>query len=355
MFYLGLLLPICYVVGLTGASVPAQWPFLSAALTPVLWRRAAMTPLHWLGLFFIAYAAINMFHTRVIWDGLYGLWIIAIWALSFWLGSSLTSLRPIWKGLAVGLTISTAVAIIQWFGYNPVYVNTGNPAGLLINQTVQSAAIALVILGLINERLWFYIPALLPGLYLAGSRGGWVVLGLGLAAKIRWYIALLPLAALGAYYLLFHHGPTDINRLEIWRAAWLNLTPFGLGTGSFNEIYIQRPTFLLHPEFVHNDYLQLLFEYGIGAIPIFAILAIALAQTSAPTQPILLAWAVLAIFYFPLYCPITAFLGALLAGHLSRGLTLNLAPLHHWRSSLLLWLFPTRSPAISTQHRVAQQ
>ena len=57
MFLLGLLLPICFIPGYTGASIPSQWVLLSLVLPAALWRRGyRLTPLHLLGLGFIAWA-----------------------------------------------------------------------------------------------------------------------------------------------------------------------------------------------------------------------------------------------------------------------------------------------------------
>lgn len=251
---------------------------------------------------------------------MWGLYITAIAVLSFWLGSSLTTLVPLFRGLALGLTISTAVAIIQWFGYFPVAAQGGNLAGLLYNQTVQGAAIALVIVGLVWLRQWPYIPALLPGLYLAHSRGGWLILCAGLISRVHWS---LPIALTAIALAFAFHNPNadDILRLQIWSIAWHNLST--IGWGPFISVYYRDSPTLIHPEFVHDDYLQLVFEYGFAAIIPITIFAAIVGRS-----PVLVAFACLATFYFPLHAPVIAFIGCVVAGHVGREFSLSQLHLH---------------------------
>jgi len=174
---------------------------------------------------------------------------------------------------------------------------------------------------LVSLRLWPYVPALLPGLALSGSRGAFIALGIGLLCVYarRLPVILFAIASI-CFVVGFAYSPTDTMRLQIWRVAWENLTFPGWGTGSFMGLmYISSPTNLMHPEFVHNDYLQLAFEYGlVAAIPL-GILLLVLRQVSAPEWPILVTFLFMGTFSFPLYMPVTAFIAALCAGRLTRG------------------------------------
>ncbi len=309
MFGLGVILPVCFVPGLTGATLPTQWAVLSIALLPALWRSARITPYHWLGLAALAYAALWASFPA----GIVGLWFMAVVGLAFWLGSVSVSLSDLIRGLAVGLSASSVVAVGQWLG------GEAAPGGLLYNPAIQALASALVILALVCDRGWFYIPAMLPGLIVAGSRGAWLVLAIGLASHVLNWRSLLLILLAGAALAVTLFGASDAERLQIWGLASQHLTPFGHGVGSFADmLYIDRDGLMRHPEHVHDDYLQLAYELGIGAVPIFVIYAAALGRTRGVYWPAFAAFAAAGVFFFPLYSPVLAFLGAVLAGHLLR-------------------------------------
>ncbi len=328
LFYLGLLLPICFIPGYTGALIPTQWAVLSAVLPLGLWHSSYFGPCHWLGLLALAWAAFTLQWSPSIFDGIYGLWLMSIWALAFWLGG-LNFVRPqlLWQGLAFGLTVSSIVAIFQAFGYHPVEIapDTTYPAGLLYNSTVLGASCALVLIACMKCELWWYIPGLLPALYLSHSRGAWAIVALTALARIHILVALCALV-LGNLALVYWLNPSDIQRLLLWGTALRELSWLGHGIGSYADFYYlnTNPNLYLHSEglfrteFVHNDYIQLWFELGIGAIPIFAIIALALCQTSSPAWPIFFGFATFALFYFPIYSPLTAFIGCYSAGSLIR-------------------------------------
>lgn len=325
MFLLGLLATICYVPGYTGTSIPTQWVFLSCALPFSLWRNGPFHFLHILGIAFVAYALLaatwaTNYHTAVL-----GVWYVLIWALSFWLGSVSTSLTSLWKGVAVGLAISNGVALAQALDFVPVeQADPYHYAGLLFNHTVQGAAIALTIIALVAHRLWWYILPLPLGLILSGSRGSFLILGLTAVARyIHWLVALALLIA-GSLLYLFYLDPADSNRLQLWGYALHGLTLLGWGPNTFDDVYYTGTDKLtgglqiFRAGFTHNDYLQLWFEFGIAALVPYTILAFTLLARSAPDWPVAFAFAILSTFYFPLYCPLLAFLGALTAGHICR-------------------------------------
>ena len=316
MFWLGLILPICYVVPYTGAAIPTQWPVLSIALTWGLWRKGnveAILPL----LAVLAWGCISLTWAPSAVISVYGLWIACIWALSLWLGTTIESLDALWKGLAIGLSISSTVAIGQHYGLSLVEGSSDFPPGLLYNSTVHAFCIAVVILGLMIGRHWLYIPAMLPGLYLAHSRGGYAVFAIGVLGRFVKLRILLSCLVGGSVYFYLHLGPSDVDRIHIWAVAMSGMSWVGNGIGSFIMVFYQDGGHVVHPGRVHNDYLELWFELGIGACLVFMVLAKA-AVTESKYQSILVAILVGGLFYFPLYLPITAFLAFLLAGHALR-------------------------------------
>ena len=323
MFYLGLLLPICYLAGFTGTAILTQWVVLSVILPLALWRRGPFTFLHGLGLAFLVYSCASLLWVPNVNDSMLGLWHLLICALALWLGTTSPSLTQLWRGLALGLSISSFFAIGQVLGFETVYRNIGpvpGYSGLLFNSTVAGAAIALVVLALVTERLWLYIPALAPGLYLSHSRGGYLIIAVGLLARyVHWTVALLILVTCGLFAIYFVGlDSSNTLRLQIWSVAYAGLTNRGWGIGSFYDIWYQSNGILIHPEFVHNDYLQLAFEFGWGAIPVYIILGGMLYHTSARVWPVAVGFATCMAFYFPLSCPLIAFIGCIVTGHILR-------------------------------------
>lgn len=323
MFWLCFLLPICYIAGYTGAYIPTQWVVLSALLPLSLWVPAPSLVLNRLGAAFFCYALFSMMWLTGWYSAVLGAWQIFIWALAFRWGSAVPDLSPMWRGLAVGLSISACFAIAQHFGaaFPAIDFDThGRAPGLLFNPVVSGMASAIVIIGCASHRLWWYTPLPLLGLALSGSRGGWLLLALAALARWHWTISL---AALAIGSLVFAHFAvdSDIQRLQIWGIALQGLTPLGWGPDAFNDVFAMIPDavgpHLVHLEFVHNDYIQLVFDYGIGAASLFIILACGLSRTSHPDWLALFACALSATFFFPLFHPLTAFIVCALTGHLA--------------------------------------
>jgi hypothetical protein len=270
----------------------------------VFWLGAILPILNWLSFGLIAYAEIPA-------RALTGPWFLLLLAVAFALGAA-TSIRPLFRGLAVGLSLSSLVAVGQWFGWGPSVYNL--PAGLLYNSAIQAVAIALVISAL-SASDWRYIPAMIPGLLLAQSRGGYLVLAIGLAGRFGWQISVLVLLGAAAV-LVTVMGTSDLDRLMIWNVAWRDLAWFGHGPGSFANVLFQAGDGLHYPGHVHNDYLQLAYELGIWAAPVYLVYAAALIRTESPYWPAFAGFAAASGFFFPLYTPVTAIIGAVLAGHI---------------------------------------
>lgn len=315
MFIFGLALSLAYIPGITGNVLPTGWAFLSILLPLTLWIKADLTPFHWLGAVFLAYAALSILWTPEPWDGLYTLWHLGILALAFRLGSTNVNLTPLWKGLAVGLSASSLVSVIQLLGYNPVAHATPYP-GLYFNGVAHGTALAIVIVALLSNRLWLWVPCLVPGLLLSGSRAAWIatLLGALFIFHRRAALAILPLLV---FALTTSIGPSDIQRFAIWSAAFHHLTLWGNGAGSFLSILLLGPYGLQHPEFAHNDYLQFAFEFGLGALPLlFGIWLYA--QPQHPLFPVTAAFLLLALVAMPFHIPVVVCAFAVASGRLAR-------------------------------------
>jgi hypothetical protein len=216
--------------------------------------------------------------------------------------------------IALGIigTISTMVALAQVFGLQPWPTFNNATSGLFFNPISTGGFLALTLVALATAGFWEFFPILLLGLYLTHSRGGWAVLVFGLIA-IWFRRPLWLLVGILALALVFttSFSASDSERIRIWHAAVLYLSPFGNGFDSFSKVLIQHNGVWAWPEYAHNDYLQLAFEFGIFAIPVYALVLWVLAQTSANEWPIFAAFAFMACFTMPLHIPAVAAIGAL--------------------------------------------
>lgn len=320
MFWLGAAVTLCYVPGFTGAYIATQWPLLAVLLSFGLLRSGPFTMFHAIGLAFVAYAFALWFHSPAPYASVFGLWLIVIMALSVWFGTTLTSTRELYAGLAIGGTVSSLLAVLQYFGVETVATATGTPAGLYVNSVQQGTVLALIAVALISERMWLWMFPLLPGVALTQSRGAIIILAVGLLGcfvRRLWMFGIV--AAAGAFYLLSPLSSSDAQRMFIWRATWDNLTWFGWGPGVFYTIVLpQNGVFSLYPEYVHNDALQLAFEYGAGAVLAYFIVGYALWRADAREWPIVLSFVVAGCYSMPLFMPIASFLGLVAVGRILR-------------------------------------
>lgn len=266
------------------------------------------------------YAATSLLWNTDPYGGVYGLWLLCVIALSFWLGSTLSSLRDVYAGLAIGGAVSSAVAVVQWLGYQPlpISVDSRETAGIYFNSIAQAEILALIIVALLTERMYFYMVPLIPGLVLAQSRGAWLALGIGfLALFIRrtWLFVIVGAAGLVFW---FQYSSSDAQRLWIWTAAYNELSFFGNGAGSFASQLYSNGLAPIYPEYVHNDALQLAYEYGIAALAPAIILTFVLFQTKAREWPIVMAFVTMGLYSFPLWMAVTSFIGMVAAGRIVR-------------------------------------
>lgn len=209
---------------------------------------------------------------------------------------------------------SSLLAVAQWFGWHPLPEwREGHPAGLFYNSMAQGEILALALLSFLVWGERGYIPLLVPGLILSDSRGAWAALVIGLLAHYtRRPLVVLIVILAGANYFLLNPNHGDLQRLIIWQAAWANLTFWGNGIGSFWNLYIGNPAW--QPQYVHNDYLQTVFELGIYSVPIFCLLAYAATKYRARAWPIFISFLCMAAFSMPLHLPFVAAMGLVALG-----------------------------------------
>src|SRR5216684_3951905 len=158
MIWLGLALPLAFVPGYTGATIPTGWAMLSIILPWFLWRKTEVGCSHWLGLAFGVYATSSLAWAPRTDDAVFELWQLGVVGCAFYLGSVLCDLRRLFIGLALGLSVSSIVAICQYLGLTVVpdhpteLILRGDslkPSGLFYNSVVLGEAVALALVGLL--------------------------------------------------------------------------------------------------------------------------------------------------------------------------------------------------------------
>jgi len=347
MFWLGLAVSGLWYPGYTGATIQTSYVAMSLFLPLTLWRPVRLTSLHWVLFAFCAIAALSCVWATNPFDAAWGLWQVALFAMAFWLGSSLPDASRLWLGFSIGAAVSACFAIAQWFGYVPFLVwNATAPAGAYYNSMYAGEIFAIAALASIIYRRWWLVPLLIFALAISMSHAGWLAFGLGLVLiRFRSFKLILIIALAAAVVFTFHFRPSDAIRLQVWYAALTNLAWFGHGPGSFLSLWYHSNDLIIFPEYVHNDALQLVFEYGLLAIVPIGLLASPATRSDGREWPVYIAFLFMGLVSFPLYTPVLGFAGALCAGRLARGWSLRRALGPHRRHDLVLRL-PTPQPAL---------
>jgi len=273
----------------------------------VFWLGASLPILNWLSFSLIASAEIPA-------RELNGEWLLFFLACSFVIGAG-NDLRGLFRGLSASLSLSSLIAVAQWMGW--VSIDSYNfPAGLLYNSAIHACAISLVITALACAGDWRFMPLMVPGLVIAQSRGAYLVLLAALIGRIfGWRGAVLAVLA-AACVLLTFVGVSDADRLLFWAVAWQQLEWLGHGPGEFSNMVFNVGGVIHYPGHVHNDYLQLAYELGVFAAPIYLVYAVALTRTRSKYWLPFVGFATSSLFFFPFYNGVTGLIGATLAGHL---------------------------------------
>lgn len=330
---LGFLIATIYVPDWTGYAIPTGWLLLSIVL-PWLLRGQLLS----VNAFYI-YAAMAMAWTLVPVQGVYDLWKLAMLSGVFLLGHSRIDVRRLYVGMAYGIGVSVVVAVAQSFGWTGIpsrpVDEAGWPsaAGLFFSANHFGEAAAMISVVLIASGLYWHSLLTLPGVILSESRTALLVIGL-LGVTWLWSrsrgMALAILLGAGIAGALVHKSPTTLSyRAEIWKSAIDGMTWFGRGPGSY---MITSPLFsAFHTEGIpnreedaHNDFLQMAYQYGVGAALLLPLVLCGVLGPLSPERYLFLAFCIIACLNFPLEIPVEAFLGLFAMGRL-------------WRDRSLVW------------------
>lgn len=325
----GFLLSVVYIPGIVGASISTGWLFLFILMPVIIcFYKIPIKPSHVIGSLFLIYASISLFWTYSLNIGFFYLLQLIALSLCFCLGSALFDIKPIIKGLSIGLLISVIVAFAQYFNWHDVFSVNNNPAGLFVNTNVFCEICAIILICLLVFKLYWWIAIPIPGLLLVHSRAAILGTMVGLIAiswsKSKFYTFLFLFVGiiLGSVYYIDHSNLPSINqRFALWVDTFNGLKLFGNGVGSFESMYpfysLNTETWLERPKYAHNDLLQIVFEYGIGSL--FLIwFVLNILKIKCEKRIILYAIGTISLFSFPFHIPVSAFIGCLVAGFISR-------------------------------------
>src|ERR1035437_9201427 len=329
----GFLLAICYNPYIWTAATQPRWSFLAIALPIMIWRNSPrfespnhFTLTHALGLTFLAWVTLSLLWTPNLPDAFNELIQLVIVAEAFVLGARLNTLKPIFMGLAAGLAISSLIIISPLQHLIPNQPISIHLEGLLGNRNMLAEAAVLTAVGCIGYRLWWFIPGLLPAIFMPQMARGALVGGLAAFVVWVWFRSrklaiLLALLSICAIAILINLRPASvIERWAIWTDTIKGLTFQGHGIGSYYFLYpFVNATFdtaIARPEHPHNEILEIWFELGAIGVFIYAsMVATAYRMADNVSRSLMAAFIIMGMLEFPSHVPVTAFLGALVLGH----------------------------------------
>ena len=324
----GFLFAICYNPYIWVAATQPRWSFLAIALPIMIWFQSPnhFTLTHLLGLIFLAWATLSLLWTPNLPDAWNALIQLLIIGEAFVLGARLNTLKPIFMGLALGLTVSSLIIISplqQLVAEQHVSIHL---EGLLGNRNMLAEAAVLTAIGCIGYRLWWFIPGLLPAIFMptmarGALLGGLMAFGIWLWSRSRILAASLALLSIFAVAILIDmRTASAFQRWEMWTDTLKGLTIKGYGIGSFYFLYpFISSTFditLNRPDHPHNEFLEVWFELGILGVGLWAaIFGASFRSADGISRCVIGAFFVIAMLAFPSHVPFSAFIGALMLGH----------------------------------------
>jgi hypothetical protein len=322
------------------------WVALSCILPFLLLRKVEMDWVWSLGIAFLAYATLSSFWAPTWQQAVWDLWLTYVLAFCFVLGTTRHP-RQLWMGMALALGVSDVIALFQKAGYHPLFASDSwYQAGNFVNPDMFGETAALVSIALIASRTYWPLLLTLPPIYFTQSRTVYVAYTVVIAFAVweRWrWKAIVPclLALLTTGYFVTSRYPDSIKeRVAIWEDTVDGITIFGRGAGSFFMLYPEfaRRTDTMHtrPEDPHNEFLNLAFEYGIGALPLLALLALGF-TASGPERYVLVAFLAIAFFSFPTRIPTEGMVGLVALGRLCRAGNIPWPNYLGWGSARAAW------------------
>lgn len=329
MTALAFLVTVAYIPGIPGFAYVPRWAVLAIGIPLLLFFvRAELDRGQVLALTFVGYATLSLTWSPVFVEAIHGWFKLALLAGAFWAATQVERLDQVYAAFGAGICVSAAIAILQFFGMKPVdYVEAalGTP-GLFGNKNFFGEAATMALIGVVATRQWVWVPGCLLAAVLTQCRGAWI--GLGVAGTVwLWQrqrvlaVLVIVIMVLGVRLVIGTAVNSAIGeRLAIWGDTISGLSIAGRGVGSYHvtvaehgERMAQRLTRTQH---AHNDLLEAVFEYGIGSIALILLIAYCLCGPNEPARLVLAGFLGAGLVGFPFHQPATAFLAAVVAGHL---------------------------------------
>jgi hypothetical protein len=314
-----------YLPYTVSAASAGRWAVLTAGVPLLLLTRIPVPSpqlkrVGWLGAALLLYICLSFLWTYEPLDTFYRLVQLLVIAGAFILGSCQQNIRMVALAFIAGAGVSLPFAIAQYFGYQPVETVSFQggewlPVGLFLTKNAlgEVAAIALVL----SIAFRFYYLAFIPVtlLALSHSREAFFMLAVSSVAYLwqykLWRSLALVLCGSVIAFVTYAQPTTVIGRLDIILHTLSNVTLLGWGLGTYGTLF---PGY----EFAHNEFVQLIFELGLGSLFVFGIIGygIAAIPQDRTSGSVLAAVLASALVWAPFANPATAFIFAVVLGHL---------------------------------------
>lgn len=261
------------------------------------------------GSVFVAYAGASLLWSNT--DPIYAAAYLAALALAFIAG----------RILSVGALRQSWMVLLSLYTISLIFYSS-------IGSNVLGAMAAVAFAVALAFELWLFMPSAILGLYLGHSRGAVIATGavsivaIWRQSRFAAYLAFLCLIVL-TFAMKRDIGLSFFARMGVWQDTINHLTLFGHGFGSFFETNrgnaVHTNFTLAMPAHAYNDYLELISDLGLGAIPLWAVIVLSLDGVRYRDGLILLAFAILSLSFFPFYIPILGQLFAVTLGQAAKG------------------------------------
>jgi hypothetical protein len=328
MIAFGILLTLLYLPFIYASATSPRWAFLAISLVcliAVSYRKVNFTLLHLFGLLFICWSTLSLIWTSNIYDGIDALIKFVILGLAFVVGSYLHSLKQLFVGLAIGITVSS---ILVLFGFS---------GGLFVNFNILAETALIVAVGLWIYKKYLYLIGILPSIIFSFSRAallvGSIFFTCWLWKRSKLYSICLIVGIVIISVGLFNYGElfgtarlrfrleTIDERFILWFDTIKGLNLLGNGLGSYFTSYPALTnsidTLLFRPKFAHNDLLQIVFELGLIGGLLALLICWKVFSSKQNEKYVFAAFVGISIFSFPLYLPVTAFIAAIVCGYIA--------------------------------------
>lgn len=304
---LGFLVAVADIPPFPMGAIEPRWAILAVGTAGILVTRPTRARRLSLA---VACCATTLLWSPDPWSGFDQLVHLAILAGCFIVGVEFGS-DAFYVGAALGLMPSLIVSLVG------IDVGSLHPnAGLFYNKNTLGEAAAILACfvcakyaALLITPPHFYRKLLLPAVPflavgLSGSRAAILAVAFVVGRHSRFLFVTGMLIAAGLCWLLPWSAESVTARLVAWQTLSANLTLFGHGLGSVPDVL----PIIRH---AHNDVLELVYQLGIFAIPLYVVAIVGLI---APGSDALWAFGILALVAFPLQNPLSAALGAVVLG-----------------------------------------